>query len=104
MIEETITKIDELEARNAAEYERRYARRNKIRYVDDLLNDLEMLNLAEEVEIPGELHIRVARFVQEERHPIVQHRTADEIGISDWMEALYDVQDTLMLPMDDDLD
>jgi hypothetical protein len=104
MIEETIGVIDQLEASNAAEYQRRYARRNKIRYVDDLLNDLEMLNLADESEIPGELHVRVQRFVLEERHPIVQQRPVTEIGISDWMEVLYDVQDALMLPIDDEVD
>jgi hypothetical protein len=31
-------------------------------------------------------------------------RPCDEIPIADWMEALYDLQDTLMLPSEDDLD
>jgi hypothetical protein len=36
-------------------------------------------------------------------HPLTQ-RTPEEIPIADWMEALYDLQDTLMLPGEDDID
>ena len=103
MIEETITHIGELEERWVAEREVRYARRNKIRYVDELLNELEMLNLAEEEEIPLELLGQTASFVRSEGHPLASRPLAD-VPIIDWMEALYDVQDTLMIPFDDDMD
>lgn len=103
MIEETVLVIDQLEEREAIEREARYARRNKIRYVDEMLNELEILNLADELEIPLELIAQVSTFLGAERH-IVCERGLDEVTISDWMEALYDIQDTLMIPFEDDLD
>lgn len=103
MIEETCVRIEQLEVANAAEIERRYARRTKIRHIDDIINDLEMLNLAEETEMPRELRVRMTRLVLAERHPIVS-RAAEDLTTADWMEALYDVQDTLMLPMEDEVD
>ncbi len=103
MIEETCLKIGELEELHETEREARYARRNKIRYIDELLNEFEMLNLAEEMEIPLDLKARVANFLAAEHHSLMESMV-DEIGIPDWMEALYDVQDTLMLPFEDDLD
>lgn len=103
MIEETCLKIDELEERWFAERESRYARRNKIRYIDDLLNEFELLNLADEAVIPSDLKIRVERFVRDEQHPVAS-RGADDIAIAEWLEALFDIQDTLMLPFEDDGD
>ena len=103
MIEETILVIDELAERETLEREARYARRNKIRYIDELLNDMESLNLADEVEIPLELLARTTGLLSAERHSICA-RPMEEITIADWMEALYDIQDTLMIPFDDDID
>src|SRR5258708_5075225 len=100
MIQETCFEITELEVRWQAERESRYARRNKIRYVDELLNEFEMLNLADEGEIPIELRGRVKRFVDAEEHPLAL-RPSREVPIAEWMEALYDVQDTLMLTVED---
>jgi hypothetical protein len=31
-------------------------------------------------------------------------KSAEEVTITDWMEALYDLQDTLMIPFEDDFD
>ena len=103
MIEETCRVIDELEQHYEAERVARYARRNRIRYIDELLDEFEMLNLAEESVIPLDLKARAATFLAAERHALIE-RPVDEIEIVDWMEALYDVQDTLMLPFEDDMD
>jgi hypothetical protein len=103
MIEETCLEISQLYERWESEKEQRYARRNKIRYIDQILNEFEMLNLAEEPEIPGELMGRVKRFVDQEEHPI-SRRSLREVLIADWMEALYDIQDGLMLTVEDDID
>ena len=103
MIEETCLEISQLYERWQAEKEQRYARRNKIRYVDQMLNEFELLNLAEEPLIPIELMGRVKRFVAEEEHP-VSRRAIQEVPIADWMEALYDIQDGLMLTVEDDID
>jgi len=62
-----------------------------------------MLNLAEEPIIPGELQARVRRLVLEEQHPVAERPPAD-VRILDWMDALYDVQDTLMLNDGDEAD
>lgn len=103
MIEETCLEIGQLQERWQAEKEQRYARRNKIRYIDQILNDFELLNLAEEPVIPMELMGRVKRFVDVEEHPI-SRRPIREVPVADWMEALYDIQDGLMLTVEDDID
>jgi hypothetical protein len=41
--------------------------------------------------------------VRGEGHPLGL-RDAEEIPILDWMESLYDIQDTLMVPFEDDFD
>jgi hypothetical protein len=103
MIQETCTRIEQLEDYWTSEIRARHARRNKIREIDDLLNQFEMLNLADEQTIPTELRIRVAAFMRAEDHPLAQHG-AGGVAIPDWMEALYDVQDGLMIRFPDDID
>lgn len=102
-IRSTCDTILQLEREWQVERSQRYARRNKIRYIDDLINEFEMLNLAEEADIPVELSARVVKLVHLEGHPIKQ-RPSHEVAIAEWMEALYDVQDTLMLSVEDELD
>lgn len=103
MIQETCLQIDRLQLRWQIEREQRYARRNKIRQIDELLNEFEMLNLAEEPDIPRDLAGRVRSFLRVEEHPLTV-RSASEVAIAEWMEALYEVQDTLMLTVEDDID
>ena len=103
MLEETCVEIGELTERHEAERALRYARRNRIRYIDQLLNEFELLNLAEEGDIPTDLRGRVGQLVAEEQHPL-RHRPADEVAITEWMDALYDLQDSLMLTVEDDIE
>jgi hypothetical protein len=103
MIQETCTRIEELEGYWTSEIRARHARRNKIRAIDEMLNQFEMLNLADEQAIPMELRHRVATFVRAEEHPLCQRNPAS-VPIPDWMEALYDVQDGLMIRFPDDID
>jgi len=103
MIEETCLEIGVLAERHESERLARYARRNRIRYIDELLNEFEMLNLADEGAVPGDLRGRVSRLVFEEEHPL-RHRPVEEVRITEWMDALYDVQDSLMLGSDDDVE
>ena len=103
MIQETCLTISDLEQLASAERGVRLARRHQIHALDRLIDEFEMLNLADEVEVPGELRLRATRVIARAAHPLVR-RTADEIPIADWMDALYDVQDSLMLPAEDDLD
>lgn len=103
MIQETCTRIEELEGYWSSQIRARHARRNKIRDIDEMLNQLEMLNLADERTIPVELRRRAASLVRAERHPLSE-RDPLEVSIPDWMEALYDVQDGLMIRFPDDPD
>ncbi len=103
MIQETCTRIEELEDYWTSEIRARHARRNKIRDIDDMLNQFEMLNLADEQAIPADLRQRVATFIRAEGHPLCEHSPAG-VPIPDWMEALYDVQDGLMIRFPDDID
>lgn len=103
MIQETCTRIEQLEDFWTSEIRARHARRNKIREIDDLLNQFEMLNLADEHTIPADLRVRVATFIRAEDHPLSE-RAAGTVPIQDWMEALYDVQDGLMIRFPDDID
>ena len=103
MIRETCTAIEELEDYWTSEIRARHARRNRIRDIDDMLNQFEMLNLADERAIPADLRMRVASLVRAEGHPLSE-RDPLEVSIPDWMEALYDVQDGLMIRFPDDID
>ena len=103
MIDRTVLQIERLNEHHEREREHRYARRNRIRYIDELLNEFELLNLADEPDVPKELTGKVFQLVAEEEHPIVR-RPLRDVPIADWMDALYDLQDTLMLTIEDDID
>lgn len=99
-IAETQRTIHSLIGQNQEETRQRYARRRKIQFIDEIINEFEMLNLAEEDSPPLELIGRAHKVVRKEAHPISE-RPFHEVPIAEWMEALYDVQDTLMLPLDE---
>jgi hypothetical protein len=101
IIEGTCLEIGELEVRWQAQRVAREARRRRIHEIDDLIEEFERLNLADEPEIPRELRWRAEQLARGEEHRILVRDTA---SIAEWMDALYDVQDTLMIPIEDDLD
>ena len=103
MIQETCVEIGELEARWTSLREARNARRQKIRYIDELIDQFEKLNLADEVEVPYELVGRAVALVSNDEH-LVAGRSPDELVISEWMDVLYDLQDSLMFTSEDDSD
>ena len=96
MIRETSVEIGHLYKRWQIELESRYARRNKINYIDQLLNELEMLNLAEAKSIPDPLRGQVAELLDGCGHGLGAYGTRD-LTIGETMEALYDIQDTYLL-------
>ncbi|MGC8461084.1 MAG: hypothetical protein ACP5OR_04495 [Candidatus Dormibacteria bacterium] len=101
MIKETCVAIKTLEDEWQREIEVRYARKRKIRYIDNLLDEFERLNLVDEGDVPQELQSRVVELVSAERHPSgITNFSA--LTISEWMETLYDVQDTLMIPLEEE--
>lgn len=99
MIEQTSVQISALRERWHAERELRYARRNRIRHIDKLLDELEMLNIAEETQLPTDLALRVQRLAGEMDHPLA-NRGLEDFSIPESMDALYDLQDGLMLTME----
>lgn len=103
MIQETCREIGELQVRWLNEKQDRYARRDKLRLIDDMINQFELLNLAEEPTVPADLKVRVAGLLRAEAHPVCR-RPVEQITILDWMDALYDVQDTLMIEVEDDIE
>jgi len=103
MIQETCFEIGELEARWTSLREARNARRQRIRYIDELIDAFEKLNLADEVEVPCELIGKAAALIGTEA-PVVAGRSPNDLVISEWMDALYDVQDSLMFASEDDSD
>ena len=100
-IGETCVAITQEQESWEVEKVQRYARRNKIHYIDRLLNELEQLNIAEESEVPLGLRTLCKDFIDGESHPLSQ-RPAEEVPIAEWMDALYDVQDGLMFTVEDD--
>lgn len=102
MIRQTCLQIDELAAHHRGERRRRHARRNRLRYIDALIEEFEILNLADEVQVPEALRTRAGRLLAHEGHPFAE-RPWDTISIAEWMDALYELQDRLMLVVEDGL-
>jgi hypothetical protein len=101
MIHETSLEISDLYKSWQVEFESRHARRNRVRYIDRLLNQLELLNLADSPALPTDFRKEVKRFLDECDHPLGR-RAERDLSIPVCMEALYDIQDTLMLGGDDE--
>ena len=95
MIQETSAEIEELEQRWDRVRRARDARRQRLRTIDELINEFEKLNLAEEREVPTELRGRVLALVGSDGQQL-SRRATEGVAISEWMDALYDVQDSLM--------
>ncbi|MGH7686391.1 MAG: hypothetical protein ACREN2_06205 [Candidatus Dormibacteria bacterium] len=95
MIQETSAEIEELEQRWVRVRRARDARRQRLRSIDELINEFEKLNLADEREVPTELRGRVLAAIGPHSQTLTR-RTQDSVAISEWMDVLYDVQDGLM--------
>ena len=95
MIEEACAMIERVEARERRSREAKYGRRNKIRYIDRLLNELEMLNLAEETRVPERLAMELGRLLTESEVVHVANQPRLE-SVNEAMDVLYELQDSLM--------
>jgi hypothetical protein len=96
MIRDTSIEIGELYKRWQGELETRYARRNKVRYIDHLLNELELLNLSESREMPQTLRHEVKGLIDDSEHSLCG-KDESHLTIQESMEALYEIQETLLL-------
>jgi len=101
MIEEACLAIERLSQSERAARDHKRARRKKMRYIDGLLNELELLNLSEQVRLPEQLVGAVDRLLEgtpvRDRLEIEKPETVGQA-----MDALYEVQDSLMVGGDDD--
>lgn len=103
MIRETSLEITDTHLRWQVELESKYARRNKVRYIDYLLNELEMLNLADCDAMPMALKREIKDFFEANEHPLGRKPLRD-LCIPEAMEGLYDIQDTYLLGSEDEED
>jgi len=95
MLEDACVEIEVLTEKDRHERAQKYARRNRMRYIDQLLNELEMLNLAEQVKMPDRLSQAVDQLIEESR--AAEIRGARSLAtVPDAMDVLYDIQDSLM--------
>jgi tRNA A58 N-methylase Trm61 len=101
MIQEACVAIDQVSERDRRAREAKYARRNKMRYIDQLLNELEMLNLAEQREMPQALSVAVDQLrVDSDVEAILDMPKPD--SVIEAMDVLYEIQDSLMFNQIDD--
>ena len=88
MIEEACVAIENVEQRERRAREIKYGRRNKIRYIDKLLNELEMLNLADQTAVPERLAIELERLMAESAVvELVEHPRPESVAQA--MDVLY---------------
>jgi hypothetical protein len=95
MIKEASAQIERVEARERRSREIKYGRRRKIRHIDGLLNELEMLNLADQTEVPERLAMELNRLLAESAVLELAAQPRPE-SIGEAMDLLYEIQDTLM--------
>jgi len=95
MIQEASAAIERVEERERRSREAKYGRRNKIRHIDRLLNELEMLNLADQTKVPERLAMELDRLVAESA-AIQLVRQPRPGSVIEAMDMLYEIQDSLM--------
>jgi hypothetical protein len=95
MIEEACVAIEDIEERERRAREIKYGRRNRIRYIDRLLNELEMLNLADETQVPERLATELGRLMADSAVVALVQQAQPE-SVPEAMDVLYEIQDSLM--------
>src|SRR5256886_4004891 len=95
MIKQASRAIEHMTARERRIQRAKYARRNKIRYIDKLLNELEMLNLADQRQMPPVLSVAINKVIEESPEVTVLAQ-AKPASVMEAMDALYEIQDSLM--------
>jgi hypothetical protein len=95
MIRQANIAIERMSERERRLREMKYARRNKMRYIDRLLNELEMLNLADQRVMPRALSVAVDQLLEDaDVEEVVDQRKPD--SVIEAMDLLYEIQDSLM--------
>lgn len=95
MIREACAAIERGEERDRRARAVKYGRRNRIRYIDGLLNELELLNLADQREVPERLAQELDRIIAESEALEIARQPRPE-NVIEAMDVLYGIQDGLM--------
>src|SRR5438046_10717225 len=95
MIKQASRAIEHMTARERRIQRAKYARRNKMRYIDKLLNELEMLNLADQRQMPPVLSVAINKVVEESPDATVLAQ-AKPASVMEAIDALYELQDGRM--------
>lgn len=98
MLEQACVAIDDASDQDRRQRNLKYARRNKMRYIDRLLNELEMLNLAERTEVPRPISEAVVTLLDESE--LEGAHRPDSVVTA--MDLLYEIQDSLMFDQIED--
>ena len=97
MIEQANTAIETSVERDRRDMRLKYARRRRMRRIDQLLNELELLNLADAQTLPRPLSLAVDEVIAESEEP---ERNAG--SIMEAMDVLYDIQESIMFTQIED--
>jgi hypothetical protein len=95
MIKQASRAIENMTARERRVQRAKYARRNKMHLIDKLLNELEMLNLADQRQMPPVLSVAINKVIEESPEVTVLAQ-AKPASVMEAMDALYEIQDSLM--------
>jgi hypothetical protein len=95
MIKQASRAIEHMTAKERRIQRAKYARRNKMHRIDKLLNELEMLNLADQRQMPPVLSVAINRIIEESPEVTVLAQ-AKPASVMEAMDALYEIQDSLM--------
>jgi len=91
MIKQASRAIEHMTARERRIQRAKYARRNKMHYIDKLLNELEMLNLADQRQMPPVLSVAINKVIEESPEVTVLAQTKPA-SVMEAMDALYEIQ------------
>src|SRR3979490_2203121 len=95
MIKQASRAIEHMTARERRVQRAKYARRNKMHHIDKLLNELEMLNLADQRQMPPVLSVAINKVI-EDSPEVTGLAQAKPASVMEAMDALYEIQDSLM--------
>jgi hypothetical protein len=102
MIKQASHAIERVTARERRVQRAKYARRNKMRHIDKLLNELEMLNLADQRLMPPVLSVAISKVIDDSPEVMVVSAQAKPANVMEAMDALYEIQDSLMFTQIED--
>jgi hypothetical protein len=98
LFDQTSLTVGDLRTQDHNARRMRYARRHRIRLIDQVINEFELLNLAGVSVVPGELTRRATGFISGDAAGARVMPDDRAVPIADWVSALFEVQDALMLP------